>query len=63
MLITIWERFDKDKNKWRHNHISEHFYISESKPSPKKPIQIKLWEKGIWRKKLGTLNNYQVKEF
>ena len=60
MLITIWECFKKGE--WKHNHISEHFYSSEINPFPKKPIQIKLWKGGIWRKKLGTLNNHIVKE-
>jgi len=62
MLITIWECFNKQKRKWKHNHISEHFYHSEIKPFPKKPIQSKLWKDGTWRKKLGTLNNHIVKE-
>ncbi len=57
--VTVWERFNRASLKYDHNHIEDGWVETET-PTPKKPVQEKLWKKETWRKKKGYLEEGKV---
>jgi hypothetical protein len=57
--ITKWERFDEEKNTWKHNHIEERLSAEEI-PTPKSDEQKRSWPKGRWRKKFKYLDKGRI---
>ena len=60
MKITVWQRFNLDKNEWRHNHI-ENGHLNQSKPTGD-CNQTKNWARGIWRHEHSYLVNCVVSD-
>jgi hypothetical protein len=59
-VITVWERYNRNSEKWEHNHISDGFNEIEETPAPKSNVQKKSWAGGEWRKKKAHLEGLKV---
>ncbi len=59
-IITVWERQNEKTKKWEHNHISDGYNESETKPKAKGSVQKKSWAGGEWRKKKAHLEGISV---
>jgi len=57
--ITIWRRFDKQKEEWFHNHIEDH-HVSRLEPKPASKEQKEKWEGALWHKEYGYLIDNKV---
>ena len=52
--ITAWKRFDKEKQRWFHNHIEDGWVHGE------KPVGHPDWKNGTWIKKHCYMINDKV---
>lgn len=50
-LITLWERYNKNKKRYEHNHF-EDGWNSHEKPKPICEFQEKMWKSAKWKKTL-----------
>lgn len=48
--VTVWERWNKEKQKYEHNHIEDGHLFGDT-PVAKSKSQKKSWEYAYWRKK------------
>jgi len=48
-VITIWDRWDENRNGWGFNHISDG-WTDDEKPVPRGENQEKSWPFGKWKK-------------
>lgn len=54
-LITVWERFDHNKNNWEFNHISNGYSENIKGPAPVSKLQKQSWTKATWCSKKAYL--------
>jgi len=47
--ITVWERYNKEKNIWCHNHIEDGHIINDKNKPIGTASQTKIWDKSEWR--------------
>jgi hypothetical protein len=48
--VTIWQRWNKDKQRYEHNHI-EDGHMHTFRPVPQSAEQRKAWEHAQWNRK------------
>jgi len=53
-IVTLWYKFDNEKNKWVYNHLLEKLTF-DKKPIPKFEKQI-VWNNYKWKKVFALLN-------
>lgn len=59
-VITIWQRYNKEKEEYEHNHISNGFYDDQLVPAHTSEFQRKSWANAKWKKSKADLINGKV---
>ena len=54
-IVTVWDRFDKQRRQFVFNHYSEGYDETQTVPISNIPKQQKDWNGAKWEKKLGHL--------
>jgi len=61
-VITIWERWNPDRETYEHNHIVNGFFEYQLIPSHTNEFQRKSWAKVKWKKTKANLIDGYVTE-
>lgn len=57
--VTLWYRYDPEKEIWNYNHL-EYGHSTETAPAPNCDYQRRAWKNGIWRKEHTNMNKQNV---
>lgn len=59
-IVTIWERYNENTERWEHNHIANGYSAKDTEPTSSNTLQKKSWGTAKWRSSAATIDEHYV---